>query len=598
MKLDTRRACLAGALWPLVAVVAPAGCRTPTQITIVVQTDFGCARATNTAIRVGPLGDALHAARPIVETARCENGRIGSLVVVPSGDRGSEVAIEVVVGVGQSAESCAATPTDGDCYVARRALRFVPHSELDLPIDLRADCRDIPCDATTTCVHGACVDAHVPDSTQCHGDGCDDRALRGGVVPDGGVDARDAVVDSPRDSSVDSSIDSGSETTVDSGTGAAQVAAGGAFTCARKTDGTVWCWGDNAVGQLGDGTTVAMRATPSPVLVAPGGAPLTGVVEIATGATHACARASDGSVMCWGDDGDGQLGDGRGGTGVFLRSPTQVLLSLGGAKLTGTIELVAGARNACARMTDESVICWGDNGPVTPDPQPPPGGPLTGIKQLAQGSDHTCALRSDTTAVCWGYNADGEIGDGTNTSPRPTPVPVLVSAGGPSLTNIAQLMGGDFYTCARMLDGTAQCWGAGSNGALGRGASIDMQLSPAPVLVALGGAPLTGVVALTAGGDHVCARMTGATMMCWGRDGDGEIGDGNTDVTAFSPTPVVTTLGGPPLAGVVAITAGEAHTCARTADGRLWCWGANASGQIGDGALGGLRASPTLVALP
>ena len=154
-------------------------------------------------------------------------------------------------------------------------------------------------------------------------------------------------------------------------TGAVGIGTGNFHACAVKADGSVACWGDNSEGQLGDGTLVKKTR---PVAVAG----LSGVVAISTGSAHNCALKADGTVSCWGANSRGQIGDGTAGTANNKTAPVAV---------TG----------------------------------------LSGVSALAAGSAYNCALKTDGSAVCWGWNIDGSIGDGTNVD-RPTPAAVF---GGP-----------------------------------------------------------------------------------------------------------------------------------------------------------------------
>lgn len=179
--------------------IALADCREPTQITLVLTTDAPCNSTQGTSITVGVLG-AIETKPPVTTTATCNasTGRVGSLVVVPSGDKDDEVAIRVVTGVGQPAKSCIAPAYSGGCIVARRALRFVPHTPLTVPIDLSLNCLDVPCGTTETCVDGQCVSATIDNPDDCaSGAGCVLSAPDGGTV--------DAGADAPADQSLDGS---------------------------------------------------------------------------------------------------------------------------------------------------------------------------------------------------------------------------------------------------------------------------------------------------------------------------------------------------------------------------------------------------------
>lgn len=186
---------IAGAVVCLGAIaLASASCRSATQVVVDVTTDIDCsASATETSITVGRI-DSLEQRPASSTTPRCANGRIGALVVVPSGSSTDELAIRVVTGIGKSAEACVSGGYTGGCIVARRALHFLPHEQLTVVVAMRAPCKDVACDANafTTCVNGACVPGRVADSTQCEGAGCTENTLSpgdAGPPRDGGSNA-------------------------------------------------------------------------------------------------------------------------------------------------------------------------------------------------------------------------------------------------------------------------------------------------------------------------------------------------------------------------------------------------------------------------
>ncbi|MGC9079806.1 MAG: RCC1 domain-containing protein [Nanopusillaceae archaeon] len=195
------------------------------------------------------------------------------------------------------------------------------------------------------------------------------------------------------------------------------IAAGAAHTCALLSDGSIKCWGDNYDGQLGDGTNIT-RYTPVTVQG------ISNAVAIAAGAFHTCAVLSDGTVKCWGDNYYGQLGD---GTDVTRYTPVTV------QGISNAVAIAAGYSHTCALLSDGTVKCWGDNEggqlgdngkafsfsytPVTVQN-------LSNVVAIAAGWDHTCAVLSDGTVKCWGDNEGGQLGDGTNIT-RYTPVTVV-----------------------------------------------------------------------------------------------------------------------------------------------------------------------------
>ena len=204
---------------------------------------------------------------------------------------------------------------------------------------------------------------------------------------------------------------------------------------------------------------------------------------------------------------------------------------------------------------------------------------------IAVGDFHTCALNSAGGVQCWGYNFYGQLGDGTNTSPRLLPVDVSGLTSGVKAISAA----GGHHSCALTDGGAVWCWGFNGNGELGDGSVSSYAASPVEV-----SGLTSGVTAISAGGDnpaagHACAVTSAGGLKCWGFNGHGELGDGSTTNRS---TPVdVTGL----TSGVVAVAAGRDHTCALTSGGAVKCWGNNSKGQIGDGTSGNQRLTPVAV---
>ncbi|GIV95655.1 MAG: hypothetical protein KatS3mg057_0312 [Herpetosiphonaceae bacterium] len=197
--------------------------------------------------------------------------------------------------------------------------------------------------------------------------------------------------------------------------------------------------------------------------------------------------------------------------------------------------------------------------------------PVAGRLQISAGWDHSCVVLADGTARCWGANGAGQLGDSTTTS---SSSPVVVGGATP-LTDIVALSAGGSHSCALVADGTARCWGNNGDGQLGDGTTTD---SASPVVVG-GVTPLTDIVALSVGYAHSCALLVDGTARCWGRNDYGQLGNGTTTDSA---SPVVVG-GATPLTDIVALSAGGEHSCALLVDGTARCWGANGSGQLGNG---------------
>src|SRR5437667_75328 len=370
------------------------------------------------------------------------------------------------------------------------------------------------------------------------------------------------------------------------------VAAGGFHACMRLPDGTVQCWGRNYSGQLGNGDG---NLTNSSVPVTARG--LTTATSVVTGDAHTCALLGDGTVQCWGVGDSGQRGDGTFNT---ISSVPGAVGGMGGAgHLTNAVAVAARGYHSCALLGDGTVWCWGRNqdgqlGNGIPLPAPPGtqcpsswcsstpvrASGITGAAAVIAGGYHTCAvLMPDRTVQCWGRNDDGQLGDGTRTSSS-TPVPV----GG--LTGAAAVTGGFYHTCALLGDGTVQCWGQNYEGQLGNG--IVGGVSTLPVVVA----GLANVRAVSGGYRHTCALLRDGTVQCWGRNVEGQLGDGTT---TSSSTPV----GVGDITDAVAVGSGVLHTCALLLNSTVKCWGAvgsgNDFGQLGNGATTGSSTPVTVM---
>jgi alpha-tubulin suppressor-like RCC1 family protein len=220
------------------------------------------------------------------------------------------------------------------------------------------------------------------------------------------------------------------------------------------------------------------------------------------------------------------------------------------------------------------------------------GGFLTGITAISAGDLHTCARRADATAWCWGDDEFGQLGDRTTGDPAThlRLEAVQVRRGGGFLTGVTAISAGGDHSCARRADATAWCWGDDQFGQLGDGTTGDpvTHLRLSPVQIRRGGGFLTGVSAVNAGDVHSCARTADRTAWCWGDDESGQLGDGTTGepATHLRLKAVQVRRGGGFLTGVSEVSAGDQHTCARGADGTAWCWGDDLYGQIGDGTTG------------
>jgi alpha-tubulin suppressor-like RCC1 family protein len=340
----------------------------------------------------------------------------------------------------------------------------------------------------------------------------------------------------------------------------AAVAAGSTHTVMLKTDGTVWAWGYNKYGQLGDGTTTD-STTPMQV------SGLTDVTAIAAGSLHTIALKTDGTVWTWGANSNGQLGD---GTMTGSSTPVQV------SGLTDVTGIAAGKAHTLALKTDGTVWAWGYNGAgnlgdgtTTGSTMPVQVSGLTDVAGIAAGGEHTIVVKTDGTVWTWGWNFYGQLGAETTetcysvTTPCSS-TPVQVSG----LTDVTAVAAGQYHSIALKTDGTVWAWGYNKYGQLGDGTTTD---STTPVQIS----GLTDVTAIAAGSLHTIALKPDGTVWAWGANSAGKLGDGTTTDSA---TPVQVSG----LTDVAGIAAGGEHTIVVKTDGTVWTWGWNFYGQLGD----------------
>lgn len=362
-----------------------------------------------------------------------------------------------------------------------------------------------------------------------------------------------------------------------------RVGAGSATTCGVTASGAVYCWGQNTKGQLGDGTTTS-RSLPTRVL-APAGVRFVSVSQngrdAAPGFTVNCARSDAGAGYCWGSGALGAIGDGQ---LVDRLTATLVTLPSGGSFATVT----AGGSHTCGGTTSGTAYCWGNgargnlgDGTTINRPLPTLVTPPVGItfSTLTAGLSTTCATTSIGAAYCWGNNSFGQVGDGFVTDRL---VPTLVVA--PVGVNFATAQAGGAVSCGLTFAGAVYCWGVGSD-QIGDGTNVN-RLTPVPV-AAPGGVTFSQ---LATGVFHTCALRTTGAAYCWGFNGAVQLGDG-TQTNRNAPTAVIMPAG----VTFTSLSVGDAHSCGITALGAMYCWGANLSGQLGDGTTGTTRSTPVRV---
>ena len=291
-----------------------------------------------------------------------------------------------------------------------------------------------------------------------------------------------------------------------------KLAVGGGHICGLTPDGVAYCWGDNAQGQLGDGSSNT-RATPTEVK-----APVR-FVSISVGAAHSCALSADGSAYCWGANKFGQLGDNS------LKTRTRPVLVLG----------------------------------------------REGFQALSAGGSHTCGVSRTNKAYCWGDGFSGQIGNAMQEMQRePFPVKGELS--------FRTIVTGERHTCGLTASGRAWCWGDNSKGQLGNETRDDRNV-PDSVATAL------VFTQLSAGAGHTCGVTSARALACWGENSSGQVGDGTR---ARREAPVLIARG----TAWKHVSAGAAHTCAISRADAVLCWGANTRGQVGSGSAGAIAPLP------
>lgn len=319
------------------------------------------------------------------------------------------------------------------------------------------------------------------------------------------------------------------------------------------SDNTVMAWGKNSDGQLGDGTNTDSNI---PVQVAD----LTGVIRISAGNYHSVALKGDGSVWCFGNNSHGQLGNG--GT-VNSNVPVQV------SGLTNVTDIAAGDFHTLAIRDDGTVWAWGSNswgqlGNGTTNGSEVPV-QVTGISSataITAGEGFSMALMNDGTMMAWGANQNGQLGNGTIFGSN---VPVVVS----NLSDVIDITAGTIHSIALKNDGNVWSWGYNYLGQLGNGTNTD---SDVPVQVT----GLNSITTISAGGASTYAVKYDGTAWAWGWNSNGQLGNGTT-IDSNLPLQV------PGLTDMIAITGGAFHCLSINQEGELFTWGANDYGQLGNG---------------
>ncbi|MBI2896969.1 MAG: hypothetical protein HYY06_25655 [Deltaproteobacteria bacterium] len=440
---------------------------------------------------------------------------------------------------------------------------------LELAVCFDDRCLDrAPCPEGQTCDEGRCVDAWIPPGpagswSPCPASDSPDSGADAGGVPtaDAGSCVDDECPEAPR---------------------IVGVAAGSYFTLALDEAGRLWSWGSNEDSRLG----VGLAERDAPTIRAPSMVPLE-AEAIDAGNRHGCVL-SRGTVQCWGANDLGQLGLAGGAGAVATPVPAEVVEQ--GA--FGSV--AAGEGHTCALGADRALFCWGDNssGQLGLGSSAPPPSPLERVdrswNEVSAGRDHTCGIAADGQLFCWGANFYGQLGLGVWGSPSVQMAPTDPT--GSAQSSWSSVSAGHSHTCAIKANGNLLCWGRNDDGRVG---TTEGQIVaenavrvPSPAVILEAG-PWKMV---SAGSQHTCATREDGALMCWGDDEDGQLGIGGADADPHvAPARVGSS------ADWERVAAGLDHTCAANRCGELYCWGANAHGQLGIGPDDQTRVDPVRV---
>ena len=289
-------------------------------------------------------------------------------------------------------------------------------------------------------------------------------------------------------------------------------------TCAIKSDDTAWCWGNDSSGQLGNGATTGTQSAPS--AVSGGGT----WKKITAGYIMSCGIKSDDTLWCWGSDVTGQLGNGAPSSDQI--SPVSIDGGSTWKDISSSNQVTCGIKsdNTLWCWGSDFAGQLGNGAAITANQTSPSA--VTGgsaWKSVSVGSSYTCGIKSDDTAWCWGSDSFGQLGNGATAGNQPDPVAVV---GGHLWKSISAGRGTNVHaTCGIRNDDTLWCWGADSLGTLGNGPTITAN-QDSPMQVQGGGM----WAAVSVSGSTACSIATSGHLYCWGFAGLGQLANGQSSI--------------------------------------------------------------------
>ena len=379
------------------------------------------------------------------------------------------------------------------------------------------------------------------------------------------------------------------------------ISAGNTHSMMCLPDGTVITCGDNGGGRTGQNTTISFLSVMTRVLSADGVSTLSGIESVTAGDEYSLAMQQAQTVTAWGRNGYGQLGDG---------STAMRLLPVGThgpedqGYLSDVITIAAGHQHSLAIRQDGRLWAWGKNGSGQlgdgttsgkhyPIPVHGEGGKgqLDGVLSVAAGYNHSLALSADGRVLAWGANGKGQLGDGTSVNHK-TANAVRSADGTCDLTNIVAIAAGNYFSAALDANGAVWTWGWNDSGRLGDGTSVKHEL-PIRVHGVDDVGYLENIIAIALGHNHSLALASDGRVYAWGSGGVGKLGD-NATANRKTPVHVLDPAGTGHLSNITEIAAADGHSLALSGAYRLYAWGNNGNGRLGDGTTTN-RKLPVLV---